>query len=134
LSLLGLFRRLYCRCRRKRIAGREIFNPVEGRLFIEKPEELEQYIQKCRSAKAPAWVSVQPYSERGQVFGLEKLFFDFDYEKDTAKAWKDASYFAESLVQYYNIVPFITFSGNKGYHVYVFLTRTVTFPTWPWTS
>jgi hypothetical protein len=75
-------------------------------------------------------MSVQPYNARDQPFGLEKIFFDFDSKGDLAKAWKEAKAFAQALTKYYNVHPFLAFSGSKGYHVYVFLESMVTFPTW----
>ena len=71
---------------------------------------------------------MQPYQERGQILGLEKLFFDFD-SKDLSAAWKDTEILTNALTKYYNLTPFITFSGRKGYHVYVFLRNVV--QTWP---
>jgi len=112
-----------------RHAGREILKD-HSREFIEKPEELEFYVQYCRENKAPAYMSVQPFSARDQVYGLEKLFFDFDCKEDLGKAWKDAKTFAGATAVYYDVEPFIVFSGGKGYHVYIFLTGTVYFHLW----
>ena len=107
-------------------AGRELGSPE--RFFVEKPEDLIDFVQKCRAEHAPCYMSVQPYSRRDQVYGLEKLFFDFDCKEDTSLAWRDAATFAENLIEFYRVLPFITFSGGKGYHVYVFLKNTVVFP------
>jgi len=114
-------------------AGREVLTgtaPHFSRDFIEKPEQLASYVQERDASKRPSYMSVQPFSERNQPFGLEKLFFDFDCEEDIIKAWKEAHKFAETLIQYYRIMPFLTFSGGKGYHVYTFLTETVSFREW----
>jgi hypothetical protein len=109
-------------------AGREIFYAEQKtREFIEKSGELIQYVQDRNKNGQPAYASVQPYQARDQPFGLEKLFFDFDCEENTEKAWKEAASFSEALIQYYKVLPFVTFSGNKGYHVYVFLSSTVPF-------
>jgi hypothetical protein len=108
-------------------AGREFGNPE--RWFTEKPEDLEKHIENSTKKGLPCYCSVQPYRERDQPFGLEKMFYDFDSEKNTSKAWKEVLKFAETLIKYYKILPFITFSGNKGYHVYVFLDRVVSFQT-----
>jgi len=108
--------------------GREIFQPTpKDRVFIEKAEDLASYLEVCRSLEAPAWMSVQPYQERDVIFGLEKLFFDFDCETDLEKAWSDAYDFASKLIKYYGIKPLLVFSGQKGYHLYVFLWSTVQF-------
>jgi len=107
-------------------AGRELGDPQ--RFFADRYEDLLDFVEKCKVEKKPCYMSVQPYSDRDCVYGLEKLFFDFDSKEDTSKAWKEAETFAEKLIEYYRVLPFITFSGGKGYHVYVFLKNTVAFP------
>jgi len=107
-------------------AGRELGDPQ--RFFTDRYEDLIDFVAKCRAEKKPCYMSVQPYFKRDWVYGLEKLFFDFDSKEDTSKAWKEAEAFAENLIEYYGVLPFITFSGGKGYHVYVFLKNTVAFP------
>jgi len=109
-------------------AGRELGNPE--RWFTDQPKDLEDHVRKCAENNLPCLMSVQPYNARDQPFGLEKIFFDFDSKGDLAKAWKEAKAFAQALTKYYNVHPFLAFSGSKGYHVYVFLESTVTFPTW----
>ncbi|MFQ6081274.1 MAG: DNA primase small subunit domain-containing protein [Candidatus Bathyarchaeia archaeon] len=109
-------------------AGREVLQPTpKDRIFIEKVEDLISYIELCRGVGAPAWMSVQPFRTRGILFGLEKLFFDFDCEADPEKAWGEAHDFALKLKKYYGIQPLVAFSGRKGYHLYVFLWSTVQF-------
>jgi len=113
-------------------AGREVLvlEPFKDLVFLEKPEQLEAYIKECREKRLPAYMSAQPFSARDQPFGIEKLFFEFDCEGDVPKAWKDTRIFASALKKYYEVEPFIKFSGRKGYHVDAFLARTVQFPTW----
>jgi len=108
-------------------AGRELGCPE--RFYADKPGDLLIFVEKCKAEKIPCYMSVQPYSGRDWVYGLEKIFFDFDSKEGTSKAWKEAVTFAENLIKYYGVLPFITFSGGKGYHVYVFLKNTVAFPT-----
>jgi len=108
-------------------AGRELGDPQ--RFFTDRYEDLIGFVEKCRVEKRPCYMSVQPYFRRDWVYGLEKLFFDFDCKEDTSRAWKEAGAFAENLIEYYGVLPFVTFSGGKGYHVYVFLKNTVAFPT-----
>ena len=107
-------------------AGRELGDPQ--RFFTDRYEDLISFVEKCRAERKPCYMSVQPYFKRDQVYGLEKLFFDFDSPDDTSKAWKETEAFAEKLIEYYRVLPFITFSGGKGYHVYIFLKNTVAFP------
>ncbi len=110
-------------------AGRETFKD-HNRQFIETPEELAFYVQYCLETKQPAYMSVQPFSARDQPFGLEKLFFDLDSKEDPSKAWNEAKAFSQSLIKYYEVQPFIKFSGRKGFHVDIFLNRVVQFPTY----
>jgi hypothetical protein len=58
------------------------------------------------------------------------LFFDFDCKEDLNKAWTEARTFADVISKYYKTKPLIAFSGNKGYHVYIFLENVLTLPTW----
>ena len=82
-------------------AGREVFYAdIKTRKFIETPRQLEDYVVSCKDKGLPAFVSVQPYRERDQPFGLEKLFYEFDCEEDLSKAWKDAKTLAETLTKY----------------------------------
>jgi len=114
-----------------RHAGREVWRQdIHDRQFIDRYEELEYYVQYCMEMGIPAWVSVQPFQERDVPFGLEKLYFDFDCKEDLSRAWKDAKAFSEAVAQFYNAKPLLLFSGNKGYHVYIFLARTVYFQLW----
>jgi len=111
-------------------AGREVFYADrKTREFIETPKQLEAYVQESREKHIPAFTSVQPYKARGELFGLEKLFYDFDSKGELNKAWKDASTFLLALEKYYSVKPLIVFSGQKGYHVYVFLSNCVLMPT-----
>ncbi|MBS7635343.1 hypothetical protein KEJ34_07685 [Candidatus Bathyarchaeota archaeon] len=111
--------------------GREILltysSEARDRLFIKSAEELEDYVNVCRASGAPAYVSAQPYAARDQPFGIEKLFFEFDCPDDPNRAWGDAKALADSITRYYGAAPLLKFSGRKGYHVDLFLKRTVAF-------
>ena len=104
--------------------GREIGCPE--RFFTADPKELLRLIQDCCGKLKPCYMSVQPYKARDQPCAIEKLFFDFD-SQDPIEAWKDASRFAETLKRFYKVEPLIVYSGRKGFHVYVFLEKTVEF-------
>jgi len=106
--------------------GREIFiKNHRTREFINTSEQLENYTRDCKALKSPCFVSVQPYRDRNSIFGLEKLFFDFDCKENPGKAWKDVTKFAHILRDYYGLKSLVTFSGRKGYHLYVWLWSTV---------
>jgi hypothetical protein len=100
--------------------GREVFNG--DRIFLTAPTAFEEYLMWCETNRAPAWISVQPFSERNSVSSVEKLFFDFD-SKDLNLAWKEANSLATILQDSYGAQPLVCFSGSKGYHVYVWLSE-----------
>ena len=100
--------------------GREVFNG--DRVFLTSPADFEEYVKWCMKNQAPAWMSVQPFNERNDVSFVEKLFFDFD-SKDLNLAWKEATSLAETLQHSYDVEPLVCFSGAKGYHVYVWLSK-----------
>ena len=94
-----------------RYGGREILlsfpeeqNPhKKTRAFIDSPLQLRKYLEDCRRFNEGCYMTAQPYEKRGRVFGLEKLFFDFDCEQDLEKAWRETKNFAQNLNKYYNI-------------------------------
>lgn len=108
--------------------GREVFHAgIKDRVFLENAKSLFDYIQECEVMGFPAWMSAQPFRGRDQVFGLEKLFFDFDCENDPSLAWKEACDFVLKLEKFYDVKSLLAYSGWKGFHVYVWLWKTVEF-------
>lgn len=107
------------------VEGRELGTPE--RFFTTDPYSLIRRIETCRQTLSPLYVSVQPYRARDQPSALEKLFFDFDCAADPGKAWLEAREFALTLKRFYGAEPFVTYSGGKGFHVYVFLEKAVEF-------
>lgn len=107
--------------------GREVFDG--DRIFLNSPQAFRNYLAWARKTHNAAWVSVQPFSERNKVTSVEKLFFDFDCPTDLSQAWKEASYFVKVLRESYGVEALVCFSGAKGYHVYVWLSRTDKFST-----
>jgi len=108
--------------------GREVGSPE--REYVGTMPEFLAFIGKCEIENLPCYVSVQPYSSRDQVYGLEKLFYDFDSKEDPPdleKAWAEASDFADKLRFFYKVEPLVAFSGRKGYHVDVWLQEVVSF-------
>ncbi len=106
--------------------GREVFYKNQRhREFISNNEELEEYSNLCKIENIPCFVSVNPYRELNVIFGLEKLFFDFDSPKNLGKAWEEVTLFSNKLEKDYHVKPLIVFSGKKGYHVYVWLWNVV---------
>ncbi|MGF3573513.1 MAG: DNA primase small subunit domain-containing protein [Candidatus Bathyarchaeia archaeon] len=109
-------------------AGREAGNP--HRTFLQNVNSLLPYIQEREAKCEPCFLSVQPYRARDQVYGLDRLFFDFDSKEDLPsldKAWKETRHFVSALKRFYDLTPLIVFSGRRGYHVYVWLWQVVEF-------
>jgi hypothetical protein len=108
--------------------NREVWNQTLGtRELIKTPEQLQDYFNTCTKSLLPCYMSVQAYKSRDVIYGLDKLFFDFDCKDDPQKAWKDIQKFTRTLENYYRIKPLTVFSGKKGYHLYVWLWNTVQF-------
>jgi hypothetical protein len=103
-------------------SGREVFHAgIRDRLFLDKSTQLYNYVQECELLGLPAYMSVHPFRARDRVFGLEKLFFDFDSKKDLGKSWNETRDFATKIEKFYNAKTLLVFSGFKGFHVYVWL-------------
>lgn len=117
--------------------GREIFKvysydqngkPEGNRFFYSDFAAFSEFLDWTKANRRPAWLSVQPFSNRNYVVTVEKLFFDFDSE-DLTLARKEASQFADTLRKSYGVEPLLCFSGRKGFHVYIFLQEHVKFET-----
>jgi hypothetical protein len=100
--------------------GREI---SLGRVFLDSSRDFIDYVESSRKGMKPAYVTVQPFTNRDTVSTVEKLFFDFDDEQQPENAWKEAACLAETLKKYYGAEAFCCFSGKKGYHIYVWLQK-----------
>jgi hypothetical protein len=108
--------------------GRDLGNPE--RRFTTNPTELAPFIEECTRNKTPAFISVQPKKHKAQPFGLEKVFFDFDYcensevltETETQKRKSELIDEVKHFLNYLelqNIKPLVI-RTRKGYHVHVF--------------
>jgi hypothetical protein len=104
--------------------GREVGDPC--RQFIDSPTDFVEFCLKAEIEKAPAYMSVNPFKNRDAVYGLEKLFFDFDDEANPENAVREALEFAGALRQYYRVRPLVVPSGSKGAHVYVWIKTIIT--------
>jgi hypothetical protein len=108
--------------------GRDLGNPE--RWFTDNPNDMFPFIEECTENKAPAFISVQPKKENAQPLGIEKIFFDFDYAKNSeildvpeirkrkTELNEEVRYFLCQL-GYLNIKPLVI-RTRRGYHVYVF--------------
>jgi hypothetical protein len=111
------------------VDGRELGCPE--RFYTDKPQDLLRLVQDCRKTLQPCYVSVQPYSGPDKPCALEKLYYDFDCKEDPNLAWTDVTVFSSSVKRFYGAEPLVFYSGQKGFHVYVFLKQTIYFNETP---
>jgi DNA primase catalytic subunit len=87
------------------------------------PEDFITWIQENEEKKRCSYASVQPFNSYEAPLCLEKRFYDFDCLEDPSRAQEETLDFVERLARFYDIEPLITFSGNKGNHVYIYLEK-----------
>jgi hypothetical protein len=115
--------------------GREVFEGyghdengklLGSRVFLTEYPVFLSYIQRMHRGVFPCWMSVLIFAGRDDPSILIKLYFDFD-SKNLELAWIEARDFALKLKRFYNADSLICFSGNKGYNVYVWLQKPLSF-------
>jgi len=100
-------------------SGRGVGNPT--RSYIGDSDAFIAWIQENEKRGICSYASVQPFKAYEDPSYIEKLFYDFDCKEDPEKAGIEARRFAHRLRKFYDVDPILVFSGNKGFHVYVFL-------------
>jgi len=111
--------------------GRELGDPNQH--FTDDPMEIFDFIDECARQKKPAFISVQPRTAHHQVYGIEKLFYDFDYgcksdkltERQIKHHRKKMEYEVRIFVSHITrrgLIPMIV-KTRKGYHIYVYFDR-----------
>jgi hypothetical protein len=102
----------------------------QERWFNDDPSDIFPFIEECAENKLPAFMSVQPEKDKAQPLGIEKVFFDFDYcknseilaeaeiQKRQAELREEVKYFLKQL-DCLNIKPLVI-RTRRGYHVHVF--------------
>ena len=109
------------------LVGREIGG--SKRWFTDNPSVFISVVEDRISTRRPCFMSVQPFRAENVVFGLEKVFFEFD-SKTEKPNWKET--FAEvrglinQLKERFDAEPLIVWTWC-GFNVYVFLKDTVEF-------
>jgi len=103
------------------LKGREIGG--SKRWFTDNPSVFISAVEGRISTRRPCFMSVQPFRAENVVFGLERVFFNFD-SKTEMPNWKET--FAEvrglakQLKERFDTEPLIVRTW-RGFHVYVFL-------------
>jgi len=111
--------------------GRDLGDPLQR--YTDNPQDIFPFIENCAREKKPAFYSVQPRSSHDVVYGIEKLFFEFDWahESDEISPWElrvrkhelplEVKQFAKMIVEDFpfKLKPLIM-KSRRGYHVYVY--------------
>lgn len=95
------------------------------RVLVKNIGELLSLKERCERAGLAVYLSVQPFLERDKPFSIERVFFEFDNERDPGSAIKEALDFARKVKFFYHVEPLICLSGFKGAHVYFFFEKAV---------
>ena len=113
--------------------GRILGSPPKqpSRWFTDNPLDILKLVENAKREKLPAFCSVQPFSSYDVLYGIEKLFYDFDFgrknqkltekqiEKRKQELAMEIQVFANALKKM-GYEPLIV-KTRKGYHVYIFL-------------
>lgn len=128
--------------------GRELGDPMQH--FSDNPNEVFPFIEACTKDKKPAFMSVQPRTAHYVVYGIEKIFFDFDYANKTfvkelgqkiengeltqeeadqimsnrrTELESEVRVFVNSLRKFPRMLEPLIVKTRKGYHFYFFFDR-----------
>lgn len=113
------------------LGGRHFGTPKQ--FFVDDPNLIFNFIEECKENKQPAFISVQPMRAYHILYGLEKIFYDFDYgiksdqltpaqiKRHTAKMLQEIKIFLYHVMKT-GIQPLII-KTRKGYHIYIYLDR-----------
>ena len=98
--------------------GRELGTPDQ--YYTDNPLDIIKFVEDCRELGKPAFMSVTPRRRHDKIFGIDRLFFDFDAHKKSLRTQveRDTMKFARKLIKR-KIKPLIVKTAH-GYHVYVF--------------
>ncbi len=91
--------------------------------FTDNPNVFISTIEHTISTRHHCTMSVQPFRARNVVYGLEKVFFDFDSEtkhRNMKETFKEVRGFTKWLKEHFDVEPLIVRTW-RGFHVYVFL-------------
>ena len=96
--------------------GRELGNPDQH--FTNNPLDIYGFVRACKEANKPAFMSVAPRKKHNIIYGVDRIFFDFDAHKTKLKDVMvcDVRKFVSKL---YPLEPIITKTFH-GYHIYLF--------------
>lgn len=111
--------------------GRNFGNPEQW--FTDSPMDVFEHIETCKKDKKPAFISVQPMVGYHKIYGIEKLFYDWDYgrksdklterkiKSHTKKMEREIKIFI-NVLRKFKITPLIM-KTRKGYHFHIYFDR-----------
>jgi hypothetical protein len=113
--------------------GRDLGNPKQK--FTDNPQDILIFVEENNKNKLPSFISVQPRKAHDKIFGIEKLFYDFDYgnksdelsEKEIGRRKEELKIEVKKFVGLLmdwkpNIQPMVV-KTRKGYHVYIYFDK-----------
>ena len=110
--------------------GRELGDPVQ--VFHDNPSDILTFVEECRKNKLPSFMSIQPRTAHDVIYGIEKVFWDFDYgtksegltENQIRKRKKELEIemriFINKMLEISHGIQPLMVKTRKGYHVYLF--------------
>jgi len=111
--------------------GRSFGDPKQW--FTDNPTDIFEHVETCKNEKKPAFISVQPMTSYHGIYGIEKLFYDWDYgrksdkytekqiKRHKVKLKREIRIFINTLRKF-GITPLIV-KTRKGYHFYVYFDQ-----------
>lgn len=97
-------------------AGRELGNPFQ--YFEPDQNKLITFVEDCRKNNKPAFMSVTPRKEHNVIYGVDRLYFDFDAKEE--KDRQQMEYDVKRFVNKIEIAEPLIVKTFHGYHVYLF--------------
>ena len=113
--------------------GRDLGNPKQ--FFTDNPQDILEFVKRCAEEKKPAFISVQPRKAHRKIYGIEKIFYDFDYTNKSLKLTKaqeekrkkemeeEVKKFIRMLEFKWKILSPLIVKTRKGYHVYLYFDK-----------
>ena len=95
--------------------------------FTDNPNVFLSTVEYSISTRHPCFMSVQPFRAPGVVFGLEKVFFDFDSKTkhpNPKETFMEVRGLTKRLKERFDLEPLVVRTW-RGFHVYVFLQSVV---------
>lgn len=109
--------------------GRDLGDPAQH--YTNNPQDIFPFMAKCAKEKKPAFYSVQPRTAHGVVYGLEKLFFEFDWAHENEELTEEelevrkaelpleVKRFVSIIIEDFKMQP-LMMKSRRGYHIYVY--------------